>query len=42
MGLRTDIGSVLIVCELRGSRTAIGINMIVFATAEALEALPEG
>ena len=30
MGLRTDIGTVLIVGELGGSSTTLGINMIVF------------
>ena len=36
MGLRTEIRAVLIVGELRGSRTTIGINMIVFAAELAL------
>ena len=31
MGLRTDIRTVLIVSELRGSSTAIGIRVAVFA-----------
>ena len=36
MGLRTDIRTVLIVSKLRGSSTAIGIRMIVFAAELAL------
>ena len=31
MGLRTDIGTVLIVCEIWGSSTALGVRVIVFA-----------
>ena len=37
MGLRTDIRLVLIVGDLRGSRTAIGIRMIIFAAELALK-----
>ena len=36
MGLRTDIRTVLIVSELRGSSTAIGIRVVVFAAELAL------
>ena len=36
MGLKSDIGTVLIVCELRGSSAAIGIRMVVFAAELAL------
>ena len=36
MGLRTDIGTVLIVGELRDSSTAIGIRMVVLAAEMAL------
>ena len=35
-GLRIDIRTVLIVCEVRGSSTALGIRMIVFAAKCAL------
>ena len=36
MGLRIDIETALIACELRGSRTVVGINMIIFAAELAL------
>ena len=38
MGLRTDVGTVLIVRELRGSSTAIGIRTIVYAAELATSA----